>query len=165
MKNITTTFITRTRLLAFLTILALSSFAVAGPVTSDDLRGPNAILISWNLDFTSNTTADGTSTIAGAFSDEGTRHEDFTVTIKPNGEVIVSGTIVIHATQGDLTEQFTGRIPPGDDPITLIEGSGFFTGGTGAYAGLSGHATFEGTIDFATGKLVGVTEGNAHIHH
>ncbi len=121
------------------------------------------ILISWNLDFTGNTTADGTSTIAGAFSDEGARHEDFTVTVNSSQtEATVTGTIVVHGANGDLREQFTGRIPLGQNP-TFIEGVGMFTGGTGAYAGVTGRATFEGTINFATGKLVGITEGTAKI--
>ncbi len=115
------------------------------------------ILISWNLDFTSNTTADGTSTLAGAISDTGSRHEEFTVNVQGD-RAIVTGTITIHATHGDLTEQFVGTIPVGPNP-TQIEGTGIFTGGTGAYAGVTGRATFEGTVNFATGKLVGVTEG------
>jgi len=157
MKNITATFINKTRLLAVLTVTCFAlgfTGAQAGDANSNDDR---AILISWNLMFTSNTTAAGTSTIAGAFADEGTRDEKFTVNVQGD-HAIVTGTIVIHATQGDLTEQFVGTIPLGPNP-TQIEGSGMFTGGTGAYAGVTGRATFEGTINFATGKLVGVTEG------
>jgi hypothetical protein len=169
MKNITSPFITRTRLLAVLTVtcFALGFTGVqAGDNKSaigDNSNGERSILISWNLDFTSDTTADGTSTIAGAFSDEGARHEDFTVNVQGN-RAIVTGTIVIHGSQGDINEQFVGTIPLGPNP-TLIEGTGVFTGGTGAYAGVTGRGTFEGTIDFATGKLVGVTEGRVRIGH
>ncbi|MDQ6859917.1 MAG: hypothetical protein M3032_01995 [Verrucomicrobiota bacterium] len=132
-----------------------------------NIERPNekSILISWVLDFTGQTTADGTSTVAGAFSDEASRHEDFTVKVNSSGtEATVTGTILIHGTKGDLTEQFVGKIPLGPNP-TLIEGNGIFTGGTGAYAGVSGHATFEGTVDFATGHLVGVTEGKVAVKH
>ncbi len=145
-------------IVGFAGLIAISNMAAADERNSDR---PNekSILISWVMDFTSNTTADGTSTIAGAFSDETSRHEDFTVSVNSSRtEATVTGTILLHGTKGDLTEQFTGRIPLGPTP-TLIEGNGIFTGGTGAYAGVTGRATFEGTIDFATGHLVGITEG------
>jgi hypothetical protein len=159
MKNITATFITKTRLLAVLTVTCFA-LGFTGAQAGDDMDKDSherSILISWNLMFTSSTTALGTSTIAGAFADEGTRQENFTVNVQGD-RAIVTGTIVIHATQGDLTENFVGTIPLGPNP-TLIEGTGVFTGGTGAYVGVTGRATFEGTINFATGKLVGVTEG------
>ncbi len=147
-----------------LTVIGFAALIALPAIVSADDRDtsrPNekSILISWVMNFTSDTTADGTSTIAGAFSDETSRHEDFTVAVNSSKtEATVTGTIFIHGTKGDLTEQFSGKIPLGSNP-TFIEGNGIFTGGTGAYAGASGHATFEGTIDFATGHLVGVTEG------
>jgi len=136
-------------------------FSAATIVAGENHENAKSLLISWNLNFTGSTTADGTSTIAGAYADEGTRHEDFTVNVQGD-HAIVTGTIVIHATQGDLTEKFVGTIPLGPNP-TLIEGTGVFTGGTGAYTGITGRATFEGTVNFATGKLVGVTEGKVQL--
>ena len=87
-------------------------FSAATIVAGENHENAKFLLISWNLNFTSNTTADGTSTIAGAFADEGTRHEDFTVSVQGD-RATVTGTIIIHATHGDLTESFVGTIPLG----------------------------------------------------
>jgi hypothetical protein len=42
--------------------------------------------------------------------------------------------------------------------IAYIEGIESITGGTGAYAGAATKGTFEATIDFDTGNIVGVAE-------
>lgn len=115
------------------------------------------LLISFDENFTSNSTIDGTTTLAGAFSDKGSRHEDFTVTPENAKEVIVTGTVHITTSKGTLTTKFTGEIPTANNP-TLIEGTEYISGGTGIYAGASGKGTFEATIDFKTGNIVGVAE-------
>jgi hypothetical protein len=115
------------------------------------------LLISFDENFTSNSTIDGTTTLAGAFSDKGSRHEDFTVTPENANEVIVTGTVHITTSKGTLTTKFTGEIPTANNP-TLIEGTEYISGGTGIYAGASGKGTFEATIDFNTGNIVGVAE-------
>src|SRR4029077_11217393 len=117
------------------------------------------LLISFDENFTGSSTIDGTTTLAGLFSDKGPRHQDFTTTQNGN-QVIVTGTINITGSLGTLTTQFTGAIPVGNNP-TSIEGTEIITGGTGAYAHASGRGTFEATIDFSTGNIVGVAELNA----
>ena len=124
-------------------------------VRAEDSERP--LLISFDENFTSNSTIDGTTTLAGAFSDKGSRHQDFTVTPENANEVIVTGTIHITTSNGTLTTQFTGEIPTGNNP-TFIEGTEYISGGTGIYAGASGKGTFEATIDFNTGNIVGVAE-------
>jgi hypothetical protein len=163
MKNITPTFITRTRLLAVLTITCLSlgfTGAQAGEAKGSEMDNSNHdrfLLISFDENFTSDTTIDGTTTLAGAFSDTGARHQDFTTTVHGN-EVIVTGTINITGSLGTLNTQFTGAIPNNGSNPNLIEGVESITSGTGIYAGARGHGTFEATVDFATFNIVGVAE-------
>jgi hypothetical protein len=171
MKNITTTFITRTRLLAFLTITCFAlgfTGAQAGDNQGLD-RGssPNTdkfLLISFDENFTSETTIDGTTTLAGAFSDAGARHQDFTTTVHGN-EVIVTGTINITGSLGTLNTQFTGAIPNNGSNPNLIEGVESITSGTGIYAGARGKGTFEATVDFVTFNIVGVAELKVQMPH
>ena len=169
MKNITTPFITRTRLLAVLTITCLS-LGFTGAQAGDDRHPDNDngnherfLLISFDENFTGNTTIDGTTTLAGAFSDKGPRHQDFT-TIQHGNVVTVTGTVHITGSLGTLDTQFRGDIPAGPN-ITRIEGIEHITGGTGVYAGARGNGTFEATIDFTTGNIVGVAELNVRMGH
>jgi hypothetical protein len=170
MQNITSLFITRTRLLAALTVACLAfglSGAQAGDAKSSETDNDNHerfLLISFDENFTSNTTIDGSTTLAGAFSDLGTRHEDFTTTQHGN-EVIVTGTVNITGSQGTLNTQFVGRIPANGSNPNLIEGVESITSGTGIYAGARGRGTFEATIDFNTGNIVGVAELMVRVGH
>jgi hypothetical protein len=139
-------------------IAAASAVIICFAFTTISARADDKdLLISFDENFTSNSTIDGTTTLAGAFSDKGSRHEDFTVTPENANEVIVTGTVHITTTQGTLTTKFTGEIPTANNP-TLIEGTEYISGGTGIYAGASGKGTFEATIDFNTGNIVGVAE-------
>lgn len=170
MKNITTTFITRTRLLAFLTITCFAlgfTGAQAGDAKSSEMDNSNGnrfLLISFDENFTGETTIDGTTTLAGAFSDTGARHQDFTTTVHGN-EVIVTGTVNITGSLGTLNTQFTGAIPNNGSNPNLIEGVESITSGTGIYAGARGHGTFEATVDFATLNIVGVAELKVKMPH
>lgn len=138
-------------------ITAVSAVLICFAFTSISARADDVnLLISFDENFTSGSTIDGTTTLAGVFSDKGSRHQDFTTTQHGN-EVIVTGTIHITGSLGTLTTQFTGSIPVGSNP-TSIEGTEMITGGTGAYASASGKGTFEATIDFNTGIIVGVAE-------
>lgn len=170
MKNITSTFITKTRLLAVLTTTCFS-LAFAGAQAGDDRRSdpidPSVhtrfLLVSFDEDFTSDTTIDGTTTIAGAFSDKGSRHEDFT-TSQHGNQVLVTGTVHIIGTQGTLDLQFSGLIPANGSNPNLIEGTERITGGTGIYAGARGSGRLVATLDFETGNIVGVAELNVSTH-
>src|ERR1700730_5651132 len=80
----------------------------ASSARAEDDNGGKLLLISFDENFTSSSTIDGTTTLAGAFSDKGSRHQDFTVTPENANEVIVTGTVHITTTQGTLTTKFTG---------------------------------------------------------
>ena len=140
------------------TILVLAVVFSATSAFASSPSSPKFLLISFNENFTSNSTIDGTTALAGAFSDTGTRHYNFT-TQQVGNQVVVTGTIVITASQGTINATFTGTIPANGSSPNYIEGTETLTSGTGAYAGLSNaHGTFEATIDFNTGNIVGVGE-------
>jgi hypothetical protein len=154
MKN-TSAFITRTRLLAVLTLSCLTFAFAALPARADD----GTIVVSFVEHFTGDTTIDGTFVVGGQFSDKGTRHEDFTVTVIGD-QATVAGTLTCTGALGSFTERFLGTIDSvSQQNGNYMTGMGVFTGGTGIYSHISGNATFTLTIDFSTGTLVGVTTG------
>ena len=167
MKNITSVFLTRTRLLAVLTITSLS-LGFASAQAAD-----HSLLMSFNEAFTGNNTLDGDITLTGAFSERGTRHEDFTVTGQNHdgSQVYLRGTSLITTAGGTIMTEFNGTIyfdnaTFNDTQLAYIEGRESITGGTGIYIGATGHGTFEATIDFDSGNTLGVFEANdVHIHH
>lgn len=166
MKNITTTFITRTRLLAFLTITCFA-LGFTGAQASD-----NSLLMSFNETLTSDSTLDGNITLTGAFSERGTRHEDFAVIhVNHDGsQVVVAGTSTITTASGTMTTQWRGTIYFDNATfdstfLAYIEGTESVTGGTGPYAGATGHGTFEATLDYTNGNVLGVFEANVHLRH
>ena len=137
---------------AFVTLALPSSSTLA----ENNREDSKELIVSFDENFTSASTIDGTTTLGGAFSDKGSRHEDFT-TSQHGNEVTVTGTVTITTAKGTLISKFTGEIPVGSNP-TYIEGVEFLTGGTGAYAKAKGSGTFEATIDFDTGNIVGIAE-------
>jgi len=164
MKNITTTFITRTRLLAVLAITFLS-LGLAGAQADD-----HSLLMSFNETLTSDSTLDGNITLTGAFSERGTRHEDFAVIhVNHDGsQVVVAGTSTITTASGTMTTQWRGTIYFDNATfdstlLAYIEGTESVTGGTGPYAGATGHGTFEATLDYTNGAVLGVFEANVHV--
>ena len=175
MKNITSPFITRTRLLAALTVTCFA-LGFAGAQTADAQRPATdnhtkTLLMSFNESFTSNTTLDGDVTLTGAIGVRGTRHEDFAV-LHVNGdgsEVIVGGTSTITASGGTIITQFVGTIyfdlaTFNKTQLAYIKGVESVTGGTGAYAGVMGHSgTFTATIDYNTGAGIGVFEAKVRL--
>ena len=166
MKNITTTFITRTRLLAFLTITCFA-LGLAGAQADD-----HSLLMSFNETLTSNSTLDGNITLTGAFSERGTRHEDFAVIhVNHDGsQVVVAGTSTITTASGTMTMQWRGTIYFDNATfdstlLAYIEGTESVTGGTGPYVGATGHGTFEATLDYTNGNVLGVFEADVHLRH
>lgn len=170
MKNITTTFITRTRLLAFLTITCFA-LGLAGAQADD-----HSLLMSFNeylCPMENCNSLDGNITLTGAFSERGTRHEDFAVIHVNNdgSQVVVAGTSTITTASGTMTTQWRGTIYFDNATfdstlLAYIEGTESVTGGTGAYAGATGHGSFEATLDYTNGNVLGVFEANnVHLRH
>jgi hypothetical protein len=177
MKTITSPFITRTRLLAVLTItcFALGFAGVqTGAAQRPDTGGSNhekSLLMSFNENFTSNSTLDGDVTLTGAIGIRGTRHEDFAVLhVNHDGsEVVVGGTSTITAGGGTITTQFVGTIyfdlaTFDATQLAYVKGVESVTGGTGAYAGVTSHeGAFTATIDYDTGGVIGMFEAKVRM--
>lgn len=152
---------------AFLVFACCASLTLAAdaPPAAKDL------LMSFNEKLTSNSTLDGNVTLTGAISERGTRHEDFSVvSVNADGsQVVVSGTSTITTVSGTISTKFTGTIyfdnaTFGSTHLAYIEGTESVTGGTGAYAGVAGKpGTFEATLDYATGVVVGVFEAKVQL--
>ena len=81
----------------------------------------------------------------------------------------MGGTSTITATGGTITTQFVGTIyfdlaTFNDTQLAYIKGTESVTGGTGAYAGVTGHSgTFSATIDYITGAGIGVFEAKVQL--
>jgi hypothetical protein len=152
---------------AFLVLACCASFTVtaATPPAAKDL------LMSFNEYLDSSSTLDGNVTLTGAISERGTRHEDFSVVSanSDGSQVVVSGTSTITTASGTITTKFTGTIyfdnaTFGSTQLAYIEGTESVTGGTGAYAGVAGKpGTFEATLDYVTGNVVGVFEAKVQL--
>jgi hypothetical protein len=155
--------------IAVASVLVCFSLGAGAARAGDDRHDDNDkdgkfLLISFDENFTACPGCiDGTTTLAGAFSDKGPRHQDNTVVSASSDgkQVVVTGTVRISGSKGMLTTQYTGTIQfDGTTNIAYIEGTEYITGGTGAYAKAKGNGTFEATIDFDTGNIVGVAELN-----
>ncbi len=155
-------------------IAAASLVLAAGAFTVGTAATPPAakdILMSFNETLDSPSTLDGNVTLTGAISERGTRHEDFSVvSVNSDGsQVVVSGTSLITTASGTISTKFTGTIyfdnaTFGSTHLAYIEGTESVTGGTGAYAGVTGKpGTFEATLDYATGGVVGVFEAKVQL--
>ena len=148
------------RILAVSALIAGLAFTVASARADAD----KFLLISFDEFFTGDTTIDGTTTVSGAFSDKGARHQDNTIlSVSTDGtQVVVTGTVTINGSKGILTTQYTGTIQFDATNIAYIRGTEVITGGTGLYAGAKGSGTFEATLDFDTGNIRGVAEFTSH---
>src|SRR6266480_908399 len=94
----------------FIMLTCLTSFAVSALAGNN--KPTKDLLISFNEYFTGPNTIDGTSVIAGAFSDQGSRHQDNTIVSQSadGSEVVVTGTVTINGTNGIFTSKYTGTI-------------------------------------------------------
>jgi len=80
----------------------------------------------------------------------------------------VSGTSTITTANGTITTKWKGTIyfdnaTFNSTLLAYIEGDESITGGTGAYAGATGHGTFEATLDYSNGNVLGIFETKVHI--
>ena len=159
------------KITAAATLLTCLIFATAAVMASDPNpkpEDPRFLLISFEENFTffdgTNAVLDGKATLAGAFSDRGTRHQEGKVTsVSRDGRrQVITGTSTIVGAKGTLLTEFTATIFFDDSDTQYIEGVESITGGTGIYAGARGKGTFENTQDGrgAPYQIVGVVEVN-----
>jgi hypothetical protein len=149
----------------------LALVCCAFTVTATTPPAAKDLLMSFNETLDSSSTLDGNVTLTGAISDRGTRHEDFSVvSVNSDGsQVVVSGTSLITTASGTISTKFTGTIyfdnaTFGSTLLAYIEGTESVTGGTGAYAGVTGKpGTFEATLDYSNGGVLGVFEAKVQL--
>jgi hypothetical protein len=114
--------------------------------------------------FTGESTGEGTFSVAGAISDSGT--VDVTFDVMPGrGDCIgVSGDETFTTPNGSFMFAFTGRAcsPSPDDPRSIFDARFTITGGTGAYAGISGRGKVTGENDFTDFTFTSIYDGNVH---
>jgi hypothetical protein len=105
----------------------------------------------------------GTFVASGAVRDSGTATGRSTVTPFGNDQDgRLDGTITLEGALGTITEEFSGIAGPLGMPHTAAHGTFRLVEGTGAYAGISGHGTFNTVADFSTNQAVRVDIGEAN---
>ena len=106
----------------------LASSTASAPADARNVR-ESELVVSFDEAFTGDSTIDGETTLAGAYNDKGSRHQDFTV--RQSGNIVqVSGTITITTSHGTLISEFAGQLSATNNP-TFIEGVETLTGGPG----------------------------------
>jgi hypothetical protein len=105
----------------------------------------------------------GTFVASGAVRDSGTMTGQSTVTPFGNGDDgRLEGTVTLVGALGTITEEFSGIAGPLGLPHTAAQGTFRIVGGTGAYAGITGHGTFHTVADFSTNQAVRIDDGEAN---
>jgi hypothetical protein len=123
-------------------------------------------VLSWRGAFTGGTEGAGTFVVGGGISDSGTFTAAYTVTPATGCSSLISGDETYTAADGSFTFHTTGTsFTPLCDGHAIFDGQFTITGGTGAFAGLSGKGTVTSLANFNDGTFTGVHDGTAHLTH
>jgi hypothetical protein len=143
--------------------LALVSLAVAGAATA--AVSPFAasgdptqrLYVGLSLHLTGPNTSAGTFVASGAVADSGaTDVPDLTIgRAGPADAGRLSGTETFTGQSGAIVTRFVGDAFPLSSPHEVGIGRIDIVSGTGAYAGIRGHGTFEIVVDATTNQLIG----------
>ena len=122
------------------------------------------LYLGMNLHLTGPSTSAGAFVASGAVADSGAADvRDLTIT--PAGAADtgrLSGTETYSGQQGTILTRFQGEAFPLSSPHEVGIGRFEILSGTGAYAGLSGHGTFEIVVDVTTNQLIGTEVASVH---
>jgi hypothetical protein len=141
-------------------ILAAALTGVVASASSVDTK----LQIGFSLQFTGPDSAAGTFVASGAIRDSGTA----TVTnimLTPQGnqdDARLTGRQTFVGQEGSITTTFRGLAGPLTDVHQAGKGTVDIVGGTGAYAGIKGHATFLVVVDLSTNQIIGTEDGQAN---
>jgi hypothetical protein len=96
--------------------------------------------------------------------DSGTTHVE-NLALVPIGNTDtarLSGDQTYVGTKGTIVTRFEGKAFPLSSPHQVGRGQIEIVSGTGAYAGLRGHATFLIVVDAVSNQLIGTSEGSVN---
>jgi hypothetical protein len=137
-------------------VILVTALIAYGPVAEASPPAPVAITIEQQL--TGPTSAAGTFTAVGAFSDSGEYVEDFS--LRPSGTI--QGTKTLTSQRGTMTLRSVAKLVFTGPTTAVAEGRWVIVSGTGDFSRLHGQGSVTVSVDFATGTAVAIHEGEAH---
>ena len=139
------------------TVLALALLAaVVTPIAASG-NSAQPLYLGMNLHFTGPDTSAGTFVVSGALADSGNVTVEH-IAIVPNADGDqgrLSGLETYTGQSGTIVTRFDGIAFPLSSPHQVGLGQFQIISGTGAYAGLTGHGTFQIVVDAASNQLIG----------
>jgi hypothetical protein len=146
-------------------IVVAAAVAVAFALTgmSAGARADERVFIGMNLHFTGPDTTAGTFVMSGKLEDSGASHVDQLrlEPIRDTDTARLSGNQSYVGSKGTILTRFEGKAFPLSSPHQVGRGRITFLSGTGAYAGIKGHARFLIVVDVGSNQLIGTASGNA----
>jgi hypothetical protein len=148
--------------LAAVVVTALAALPLSAGANSD-----KRLVLAIRGDFTGDTTASGTFSVAGAINTSGTADGSFTATPTRNNCFALTFVWYFTAPDGSFAFHGTGTAcsSPPDGERGTSDLTFKITGGSGAYAGLAGRGSAVGETDFTDGTLTTVFDARARGLH
>ena len=115
------------------------------------------LYLGMNLHFTGLDSSAGTFVVSGAVADSGNVEvQHLSIVPFGNGDQgRLSGLETYTGQSGTIVTRFDGTAFPLSSPRQVGLGQFEIISGTGAYAGLTGHGTFQIVVDAASNQLIG----------
>jgi hypothetical protein len=152
------------RKLLLLLIPVMALVAVAVVAVGASAHRDDRLYVGINLHFTGPDKTAGTFVMSGAVEDAGASSvEDLAVVpIAGTDMAQLSGEQTYVGAKGMIVTRFEGKAFPLSSPHQVGRGQIEIVSGTGAYAGLRGHATFLIVVDAVSNQLIGTSEGSVN---
>jgi hypothetical protein len=151
------------RRLAIVSLAVVGAAAAAVAPLAVSGEADQRLYLGMNLHLTGPNTSAGTFVASGAVADSGTADvRDLTITPGSADTGALSGTETYTGQQGTIVTRFQGEAFPLSSPHEVGVGRFDVVSGTGAYAGLGGHGTFEIVVDATTNQLIGTEVASVH---
>jgi hypothetical protein len=148
---------------ALLLLVTIVGAAVVGlSAFSASASTDGHLYIGINLHFTGPDTTAGTFVMSGEVEDAGTSHVEH-LSLVPIGSTDMarlSGDQTYVGAKGTIVTHFEGHAFPLSSTHQVGRGRIEIVSGTGAYAGVEGHATFLIVVDVGSNQLIGTARGS-----
>lgn len=145
-----------------LVVAAAATTVFALTAMSAGAHADDRVYIGMNLHFTGPDTTAGTFVMSGTLEDSGASQVD-QLRLEPIGNTDtarLSGNQSYVGSKGTILTRFEGKAFPLSSPHQVGRGRITFLSGTGAYAGIRGHARFLIVVDALSNQLIGTAAGN-----